>query len=316
MWTTLLHVALADTWHPADVAASSRQFDRLAARQSAVFEDRNRTAASLSGALRDYRTALDTLGERAPVAERNRLEDLESSYNAQFARLQAFADRSVGETEAAFGTALERALAKRGIGDPPCEKERPMGGMRLPGLPARMEPNPDCTGADRNAEVAAEIDADPVLGAFVDHALAADWPALALADREPVPVVGTGERWIGVTAFLRATAARALDGVDQADDLERSRAGLDLATADEATALIDTARAIAARTAAARAGLADPLLRAADKVFARWAKEGEPATAWCAAPAGLGGCTGEDATSALLSRLLADRRIGKLDEGR
>jgi hypothetical protein len=314
MWFALLSVAAADTWHPADVAALSRQFDRLAARQSAVFEERNRAAAGLSAALRDYRTALDTLGERAPVAERAALEDLEESYNAQFARLQAFADRAVGESEAAFQEALARALPRLGLTDPPCAKERPVGNMRLPGMPVRMEANPDCTGADRNADVSAAMDADPVLGAFVDAALAADWPGLALTALEPVPVVGSGTRWVGVTPFTRATAGRALMRVEEQDDLERSKAGLDLATPEEATALLDTARAIAARTAAARAGVADPLLRAAEKVAARWEKEGEPATAWCARPAALGGCLGEDATSALLKRLLADRRIGRIDE--
>ncbi len=314
MLTLIVAAALAATWHPSDIAGLSNQFNRLSARQADVFEARNRTAAALSVALRDYRTALDTLGARAPAAERERLLGLEEAYNVQFLTLQAYADGAVQDTEDVFLAALERATKAAGISEPPCEKSRPRGGRHLPGMPVHLEPNPDCVGEDANPGLAARIDADAVLTAFVDAALVVEWPALGLSDVEPVKPIGEGTRTISVIAVLRAVVAKALTAVDKADDLARSQAGLDLATLEEAAAMLDTAKAITARTAAARAALADPLLREVDKVFARWEKAGEPKTVWCANPVLLGGCTGEDDSSALLPRLLGDKKVAKLGE--
>ncbi len=305
--------AVAATWHPADVAAQSVLFDRLSARQAAVFEDRNRSAAQLSAALRAWRESIEALGERAPAAEREAMAAAELDYNRQFARLQAHADQAVGETESTFGVALDRAIRAMNVTDEPCEATRPVGGVALPGMPMRTEKNPSCSGDDINSAIAKRLDQDPDLIRFVEAELAADWPALALAPVAMAPV-GDGARNASVSAFLHAAAAAAMRAVDKSDDSERQKAGLDLATAEEAAMMVDVARGIAARTAAARAGVADPLFQAADKVFARWVKDGEPGVAWCAHPSGLGGCTGTDATDDILRRLLDEPRIRKFRE--
>lgn len=305
--------AVAATWHPADVAAQSALFDRLSARQAAVFEDRNKSAAQLSAALRAWRESIDALGDRAPAAEREAMAAAELDYNRQFARLQAHADHAVGQTESMFGVALDRAIRAMNVTDEPCEATRPVGGVSLPGMPLRTEKNPACTGEDVNAAIAKRLDQDPELTRFVEAELAADWPALALAPVAMAPV-GEGPRTASVSAFLHAAAAAAMRAVDKSDDAARSKAGLDLATAEEAAMMVDVARAIAARTAAARAGVADPLFQAADKVFARWVKDGEADVAWCAHPTALGGCTGTDATGEVLRRLLDDPRMRKVSE--
>lgn len=54
---------------------------------------------------------------------------------------------------------------------------------------------------------------------------------------------------------------------------------------------------------------ATPLLDAAVGAMKKYTKAGEPVTGWCLNPVTLGGCVGEDATAALVPKLLQEKKV-------
>ncbi|MEZ4241771.1 MAG: hypothetical protein R3F59_37605, partial [Myxococcota bacterium] len=186
------------------------------------------------------------------------------------------------------------------------------GGRPMPGVPVHRAPNPDCHGQDLNATLAAVVDADTALADQLDEILGRAWPAVVLPKEAQAPVGGQA-RWIDVRDLFVAGARGALRRIDDRDDTARGKIEAAIeqgATVDELRALQPESERISAETAAARAALAAPVLAVAE---ARMAKKwgGEPATGWCANPPTLGGCTGDDATRDLVSRLLDDKKVAK-----
>jgi hypothetical protein len=306
----LAAVALAGPgyYHPDDLAQQSTVYARAGASADA-FAAHERTAEQLSAALHDYELSLDLLGDRAPAAERTRYDELEKSYNRQFAVLQSFTNTMVDDFDGAFMGALGRAL-KSHPDAVECAAQIATG-PAIPGIGGRTKPNPDCKGDDLNAALAKAMDADPQLTKDVDGILARAWPELALPAAPQAPV-GTGTRWASPSTLVRKGAPDALKAIDRTDDAAR----VDLEAAvesgvspSEREELVKRAQAITAATAASRAALGAPILAAADAALAKWTKKGEPASAWCANPTILGGCTGEDATADLVERLLADKKV-------
>jgi hypothetical protein len=313
MWTWLVATALAAPvgfWHPDDLAPRSELFVSSSERLQQPFEDRSGQAESLANALREYREGLDLLGDRAPAAERDRLEALEKEFQRQHAVLQDFADRLVADYDQAFTTAVERAVKAKGE-VVECQATI-RSGPALPGVPSREQKNPDCQGEDLNAALAATVDADAALKAAVEEVLARPWPELGLASEAQAPV-GGGERWIAVRDLLLAGARPKLQQIEAADDEARMKIDAAIeggATVEELKALEPEAERIEQETAAKRAALAAPVLAAAEgRMAKKWA--GEPATGWCANPVALGGCTGEDASRVLVARLLEDKKVAK-----
>ena len=312
MWQALVSAAVAAPvgyWHPADLAPRSKLFVTASETLQTTYGDRERAITSLSAALRQYRTALDLLGDRAPAAEQERLEGLERDYQRQYAVVQAFADDLIGGFDGAFQAAVDKAVAAAG-GAVECEAMI-ASGARIPGMPARTAPNPACQGDDLNAALAAAVDADPALKTAIDEVLARPWPPMALPP-EPQAPVGGGERWLSVHDLMMAGARDALQAIELRDDEARDAIEAKLeqgATTEELKALEPEAQRIEAETAKARADLAAPVLAAAGAAMAKW--KGESATGWCANPAALGGCSGADASRDLVGRLVDDKKVAK-----
>lgn len=311
MWMMWLASALAAPvghWHPDDLAPLSKGFAESSEKLQVPYGEASAKVEALASALRAYREGLDVLGERAPAAERERLEALEAAYAKQHAALQGFADQVIGDYDAAFTGAVERAAAARGETQQ-CPSTIPDGGPRIPGRPSKVVANPECVGEDLNAALAAAVDADPELAAAIAEILGRTWPEVTLP-AEPQAVVGTGERWILVRELLVAGARDAMRRIENEDDLARTKieAGLESESPD-VEALKAEVKGIEAKTAAARAALAAPALAAAEKALAK--RKGEPATAWCANPVALGGCVGTDVTGDLLGPVLDDKKVAK-----
>ncbi|MFT4625548.1 MAG: hypothetical protein ACI8PZ_004216 [Myxococcota bacterium] len=298
-------------YHPNDIAGESTLFAKASAGSTAPLEAANVSLTRLSAALVAYEESLDLLGDRAPAAERERLDQLRIDYNRKFAKLQAFADAVIEDFDAEFTGAMERALAAHGSADV-CERLVPAG-RALPGMPARMEKNPACTGDDLNPTAAAAMDADPVLQQAVAEIVAITWPAVDL-DAAPQTTVGPSDRWIDVRTFVGAVAREGLREIARADARDRAEFEMSIAEGasnDELAQYVTEAKALTARTAAARAAVAAPLLTAAEGVLEKWAAKGQPATGWCANPATLGGCTGEPAPSEVVQALVDDKKVGR-----
>lgn len=315
MWWLVSAVAQAAPggfWHPADLAPVSERYRTSAEELQAPFEERSAASERLAAALRHYRENLDLLGDRAPAGERARLEGLEREYQRQHAELQAFADQLVADYDAAFMGAVERAVAAHGGEVVQCEATVSQG-RALPGVPTRRAANPDCAGENLNAALAAAVDGDAALAGQLEAILGRGWPAVALESAAQAPVGGAA-RWIEVRDLLMAGARGALQRIDQRDDDARGKieAAIEQGASVEALReLTPEAERIEAETAAARAALAAPVLAAVEaRIAKKWASE--PPVGWCANPPALGGCTGEDATRALVSRLVADKKVAKV----
>ncbi|MEQ1502080.1 MAG: hypothetical protein ABMB14_07605 [Myxococcota bacterium] len=313
MWVwlaTAVSAAPVGHWHPDDLAPISTRFASSSEKLQQPFEARSTAADQVAAALREYRESLDLLGDAAPAAERERLDQLEQEFQRQHAVLQAFADQLVGDYDAAFMAAVDRAVKARGEVEQCPSTVR--AGPSIPGIPPKVAPNPDCHGADLNASLASTVDTDPELGAALDEILGRPWPTVAV-DRTPQAPIGGGARWLGVHDLVVAGARAELQDIEITDDQDRGEIDAAIesgATIDQLKLLEPKAKAIEARTAGARAALAAPVLAAANKTIAKkWASE--PATGWCANPRLLGGCTGDDAARDLVARLLDDKRVAK-----
>jgi hypothetical protein len=304
----IAHNALASGfYHPNDVAAASQRFAEAQSQLMAPLEGRQQQARELSNALRSYREGLDALGGQAPQAQREHLEQLEADYLRRFEALQRFADTLVDDFDAAFSASMERALAAH-PGAAACVREVAVG-PRVPGMAGRTQRNPECTGSDLNAAVAAAIDADEQLAAALPGVLGRPWPELSLPATPQAPVGGEG-RYLHVQALLTAGAGAALRAIDRDDDDERMAIEARLedgADAAEVAQLQKMGEQIAASTASKRAALAHPILEASNKALA---KRGEP-VGWCVQPERLGGCVGDDASAELVPALLADKKVAK-----
>ncbi|MEQ1572116.1 MAG: hypothetical protein ABMA64_41190 [Myxococcota bacterium] len=312
MWTlfAVAHAAPVGFWHPDDLAPLSAVFVASSERLQGPFEQRSSDADRLAAALNQYREALDLLGERAPAAERARLEALEKEYNRQHAVLQQFADQLVSDYDAAFTGAVERAASSKGEVVQCAATVR--SGPALPGMPSRAQSNPDCPGANLNAAIAAVVDADAGLKAALDEILSRPWPEIGLESAAQAPIGGQ-ERWMAVRDLMVAGARERLQQIVAADDEARDAIEAAIeegSTLEQLTALEPAAKKIEGDTAAKRASLAGPLLELVEaRIAKKW--KGEVAPGWCANPEPLGGCTGADESRALVARLVEDPKIAK-----
>lgn len=310
LWLMLVSSAFAaGFYHPADIARESALYDKAAATAGGTFEQAQKQAEAYAIALRDYELALDLLGERAPAGERERQAQLEKEFHREFAVLEAFANTMMEDFDAVFGAALERALAKH-PGAVECEAVIATGAA-LPGMPAPTKKNPACKGDDLNATIAKAMDGDATLRRELDEILGLPWPELKL-DAAPQPVVGGGTRYVHVDAMFRKLAPDALRRIDQQDEDARLplQAAVEEGTAKRnADELRAKAAAIDQATRDRRAALAAPVLSAAQAASEKWAKKGEPTVGFCANPATLGGCSGTEATDAIVARWAADKKV-------
>jgi hypothetical protein len=299
-------------YHPADVAGSSALYAKAADHAGTTFNDLSSNAEAVAEALSAYEEGLDLLGPAAPAGERARLDELRTSFNRERAQLEAFAGYMIEDFDAVFVASLERGVNALGGELTECEAMIPMG-PSMPGIRPRYEANPACAGEDVNAKLSALMDSDPILRKEIDEILRLEWPAITIP-AAPQPVIGGAERYVGVRPLMRQGANAAMTAIDRADEDARlpfEAAIEDEASLEERARLVQEAKLVTAKTAAARAQTAAPVLAAASAALEKWAKKGEPATGWCANPELLGGCDGDDATVSLLPRLLDDKKVQK-----
>ncbi|MBW1879664.1 MAG: hypothetical protein JRJ84_14985 [Deltaproteobacteria bacterium] len=312
--TLFLHAALAAPGHysPAEVTENSKLFLEAAETAGAIFRDREDKSGAVATALLEYEEALDLLGGRAPPEERDRLKKIREHYQREHAVVQAFVSVVSDDFEATFEDALRRAVGDLGSGAVECTSRIPVG-RQLPGLPLRMQDNPECVGEDLNVALARTLDADPRLQATVEGILSIAWPDIAIPT-DSKPPIGAGDRALSLRTLVVTIAGDDLADIRRHDEDQRLPFHVAIegeAPAEELRSLLDDARRVSEQTAAARADRARPILSAAEERLEKWHRKGEPATAWCTNPPLLGGCAIPDATADLVPRLAADRKLQK-----
>ena len=294
-------------YHPTDISRVSSSMGEASENLATAFDERARLIKKLAAALRHYRESLDLLGDRAPQAEWKRLERLEQQYHRQEAVLQRFADALVEDFDTAMVGAMGRAL-KPFPNATRCEAEVPVPGPRIPGMPGRTSPNPECKGIDLNAKVAARMDSDPQLAPILREIFAREWPNITV-DGIPQPPIGDGvERWVGVRVLHTTVVPERLRELDHQDDVLRNEVEAKLEhdnhDVDHLKSRVDEIERV---TRAARSELGGRVLEQAEARFAKWKDFGE--IGWCANPDLLGGCLGTDTTRKVVSQLKGDRKF-------
>lgn len=295
-------------YHPPDIAGRSAVYTKASDKAGQTFRDRAADVEVMAKALVDYREALDLMGDKAPSAERERLERLQKQFNRDRAVLEAFANTMMEDFDGEFSAALSRALPQDAV---QCQAMIPTG-PALPGIPSPMEENPDCTGADLNAQLAKALDQDAALKKAVDEILSLEWPTVRAPAEAQAPV-GPSDQWIAAQPWMRSVIGRSLSRIDDADEagrLEFQAALENDPSTDEMKAMVASARALTDQTANAKAQAAAPVLAAVDTWNGKKAKKGLD-VGWCANPEALGGCTGDDVTRTVGASIKAYKAVIK-----
>lgn len=293
-------------YDPSVIARQSTAYATVADSAGQTFKQRSTRAQAVATALNDYEAGLDLLGDRAPQADRDRHAALKKTFNREKAVLQVFAQTLLEDFDGVFSQAVERAAPDGAV---PCRTRIPKG-KALPGMPAPMQDNPECTGTDHTAAIIEAVDADAELAAAVQEIAALEWPPITLPDQARSPV-GPEARWLAVHPFMQGVLGARLEEIRRKD--EEDRLFIEAAMEEEPDTtrlkgLVDDARAITRRTAKARAEAAAPVLDAIDEWNDKKAKKGLD-VGWCANPERLGGCTGQDVTETVGAQILADKKV-------
>ncbi len=290
-------------YHPDDIAAQSKRFDQAAQSMGPAFDQAQQALTRLSTALETLDAGVLLVGDRAPADLVAWAGSTRTQVTGQYLRLQRHVDLLQEDYGEQFGAALARALAA----EPADRKLLECGATGISAIVGKKS----CPGVDLNGVLAARVDADPALGQAVTEIAAVPWPEIGVQAQAfpPVAITGTA-RWVSAEALFAKVASGTVDrrGLVLEDALDPL---LDRMEAGDADAL---AEGRAARAAYAR-GLAEDgtlLVTAMQDTLAKAEKRGGPAAVGlCVVPTLLGGCTGEDATAAVLATLEADKRFDK-----
>jgi len=272
------------------IAMASTTFAEANTLQTRYAEVSGRSGAIATG-LNEYQTALDLLGPGALDGQQAHLDALKAEFAREQAVLQQTVDELITAFDETFVASMERAIAAHPGQAVACEG-RVAVGRTLPGMPARMQDNPDCTGEDLNARIAAAMDADPALGPAVTALMERPWPSLTIPEAPQAATGGTAA--VPVIPFAKDVLSDALRRIDRAEDDARLpiEAALEDGTTEaETERLREQVVGIEAQIAELRLETFAPVQAAADKRFAKAQKKGGPSVGWCANPAFFGGCT-------------------------
>jgi hypothetical protein len=167
----------------------------------------------------------------------------------------------------------------------------------------------NCKGTNLNPKLAAALDADVALQKELASIASVEWPAFETPSQPQAVVALTGTaRQVQGGALAQAFMAAHVKA--RQDDLD---AKLEKLAPDELGAA-DLDKALALKQAYLDGLGADgEVFRAAvTAALGRAAKKGGPAeVGWCANPAALGGCPGDDVTKAVEELLGADKKFAK-----
>jgi hypothetical protein len=292
-------------YHPDDVAKASARFAEVAGAMGPAFEERSGRLASLGASLGELEIGVALLGSAAPPEVTAWSDTARRQLVGEKVRLQKHVDLLQEDYGAVFGAAVERALPTVGKGL--SVKECGATGV------AAMMGRKSCVGTDLNGPLAKAIDADATLAKELADIGAVEWPSFEVpTKRVPVVTLTGTERWVSGGALAQKLVGARLKAKRLA--LETALAGI---LPDDPTEA-DIAAAKAEKDAyLADLGRDGETLRAAlAEALGRAEKKGGPAkVGWCANPAALGGCAGEDVTAAVLAALAADKAFARKISG-
>lgn len=297
----------AGHYHPIDVGMASKTFAIAQERAGTAFQDRQDKLVALAAALRSLEEGLDLLGDRAPEDGRARLVALRRTFEEDRGTLSAFAQQQLDGFDAAFQSAVKRALRNRDAAVCRTQAE-PQGPRMRPGFRAPAEEKA-CPGTDLNSTLAETLDADATLRAELETLLGATWPSVRV-DARAVEPVGDGP-WIDVARLFRAHTRPALQAIDLAD--ESARLDIQIAleegvTEEDMPALVAQGRAITAASRAHKAAVADGVLEVVDDLAP---KKAGTSVSWCWQPALYGGCDGAELPAETREELVTHRRVAR-----
>lgn len=297
-------------WYSPDaVAGASATFGRIAEAMGPAFQEAERRARSLGTGLERLDTGVALLGDRAPAGMADWAAEVRRTATGQHLALQRHLELLQDDTAAEFGAALARALPAASAG-------RTVTECAQSSMSSMMGKKALCEGADISPALAEAMDADPALRAAVDEIQAIPWPTVVPPDRAwaPAPVSGSA-RWVSTHALEQALLRPRLEA--HQDRLMRALDALEARIAAGDAAALAAAQQHRADYEAALAADGAALFAALAASLERGERKGGPkATGVCANPARFGGCTGSDATKAVMGWLAADKKFRKeLDRG-
>ena len=286
-WMIVSAFAADGYYDTASVAASSEVFTEANTLQS-QYADASARSSAIARALDDYQVALSLLGDDAPPDQQAHLDALTAQYAQEHAVLQRFVSGLVDDFDQTFTASMDRAIAAMDGTIVECEGQVAVG-RQLPGMPVRTEANPDCTGEDLNASIAAAMDADPALRPAVTSLMATPWPVLTVPEAPQAATVG--DRAVPVARELAADTLRRVARAEEEARLPIEAAVEDGTDPAEEERLRAEVARIEAQIAAHYRELFAPVQEQADKRFAKLGKRSGETVGWCANPAFFGGCT-------------------------
>jgi hypothetical protein len=288
-------------YHPNDVAKASTIFGGVAASMGPAFDDRQGRIAALGAELAKLELGVALLGASSPADLTAWSEKTRRKVVGETLRLQKHVDLLQEDYARVFGAAVTRALPTVGKGYDLKE-------CGATGVLAMMGKK-NCPGTDLNAALAAALDKDAALGKELADIATVEWPTFTAPSAPQAVVALTGTtRWIAGGAVAEALIAGRVKA--RQDALESQ---LDRLMPDEPTeADVAAGQKLKAEYLAALGGDGEVLRAAIVEALGRAEKKGGPAqVGWCANPATLGGCPGEDVTASVLETLAADKKFAK-----
>jgi hypothetical protein len=288
-------------YHPDDVAKKSAVFGKVSENRGPAFEDRSGKIESAGNALSELELGVGLLGASAPDGLKAWASGTRRKIVGEKLRLQKHVDLLQDDYARVFTAAVDRALPTVGQG----YTVEVCGASGVLAMMGRK----NCPGTDLNEALAKAIDADTGLQKELADISSVEWPSFEVPkEAEPVVALTGTTRWIAGGAV-----ADKLLGPWVAQKQNTLQSAIDKVMPDEPTK-DDIAKAQALKDAylvdLGKAG--DTFRTAIAGSLARAAKKGGPAdVGWCANPAALGGCPGEDVTDAVMSNLVADKKFLK-----
>ncbi len=295
-------------YHPDFVGPHSALFEKASAHVSESFGGIQAEMARLSPDLVALDQGASLCAERAPEGFLTYATEIRRQSNGQTAQVQAFVDTLVDDFEVTFGGAMERVLEAATVG-------YDVSLCRAEGIHALMGRS-QCEGTDLAPIIGQHMDGDAELMDDVDEIIALPWPSFELQGRaQPViPITGVGS-YLDLDALTDALLRDAIaqSKARHAEALEAVEADLEEGdTQAVRSAALEKAQDYRALYERDMAQLGEGFLDSIQASLLRLQKKGAPAAVGvCANPQGLGGCSGEDVTEAVLPLLLADKKLLK-----
>lgn len=298
----LLSVALAPAlageaayYHPDDVAVKSAVFTGLSEKLVPAYDDLESRIAQVGAALGELERGVALLGDAAPAELVDWSKTTRRTMTGRYLQVRKHMSLLQEDYGRVFMAALERALPAVGAS------------YDLTECTQNIMSRTKCVGVNLNAPLAAKLDADTTLISEIADIQSVPWPELVMESNAWTPVALTGTtRYVSVTQLAGALMPSALDA--RLITLEENLASLGDALDEGDKDALAKAEAF---KAAYLAGLAadGAVLRAA--VQASVTRSGLGDVGLCANPALFGGCTGEDASKAVLAQVTTDKKLQK-----